>query len=68
MASTLAANIKTSRESAKLTQAQLAEKSGISQSMLNQIEKGKRLPSLTALDAIAGGLGTKAGYLLLDEA
>ena len=68
MASTLAANIKTRRQTAKLTQEELAKKAGISQSMLNQIEQDKRTPSITALEAIAGGLGTKAGYLLLDEA
>ena len=68
MASTLAANIKTRRQTAKMTQEELAKKAGISQSMLNQIEQDKRTPSINALEAIASGLGTKAGYLLLDEA
>lgn len=68
MASTLAANIKTRRQTAKLTQGELAKKAGISQSMLNQIEQDKRTPSITALQAIAKSLDTKAGYLLLDEA
>lgn len=45
------------REERGLTQRALATAAGVSPAMLNEIEKGKRLPSLTKARAIADALG-----------
>lgn len=45
------------RVAAGLTQAQLAEKSGLSQSNISRIEAGHRLPKADTIRALAYGLG-----------
>jgi DNA-binding XRE family transcriptional regulator len=45
------------REERRLTQRELAAQSGLSPSTINEIEKGKKAPSLTAARAIANALG-----------
>lgn len=40
------------REAARLTQAEVAARSGISQSRLSHYENGRRLPGLTTLDRL----------------
>lgn len=47
------------RKQYHLTQAQLAELSGISQGSLSEIEAGKRAPILTTIHKICTGLGIK---------
>lgn len=46
---TIAQAIREKRKELDLTQAQLAERSGVTQGHLSQIEKGDRRPSLTTL-------------------
>lgn len=43
----------------KMTQKELAKKSGIRQSNLSRIERGVSMPNLSTLQAIAAGLGKK---------
>ena len=42
------------RKEWKFTQAELARRAGISQSWVNHIEKGRRLPSHRVMTALAG--------------
>ena len=42
-----------------MTQKELAEKSGVSQSTINRIEKGECMPTLNVLSDLAKGLGKK---------
>ena len=60
----LAARLRERRTRAGLQLAELAEKAGISQAMLSDFERGRRLPTLPALDALAVALGTSAAALL----
>ena len=53
------------RLAAKLTLHDLAERCGLSQPFLSQLENGKSLPSLLTLHRIAGALGTTAHELLV---
>ncbi len=47
-----------------LTQSQLAERVGITQAFLAEIEKGRKRPSLEVLEKLCGALGCSADYLL----
>jgi transcriptional regulator with XRE-family HTH domain len=47
-----------------LTQEELAHRSDLDYSYLNQIENGKRNPSLQAIDRIARALGVTANDLI----
>lgn len=60
-------NIKTARESANLTQAQLAELTGMDQSEISRIERGSRGLSVNRLGLIAEALSVRAGDLLNDR-
>lgn len=60
----LGAAIRACRETRKYSQADLARKSGISVSHLCLLEKDKREPSLSAVEAIAGALQLPASILL----
>ncbi len=57
------------REESGLTQKELAEKTGVSQSNLSKIENGAYLPSLTVLKRIATGLDKRltVQFLSLEE-
>ena len=46
------------------TQAQLAERVGITQAFLAEIEKGRKRPSLEVLEKLCDALGCSADYLL----
>lgn len=48
--------IKVWREYRQMTQAELAEKSGMAQATIAQMEGGKRVSSVTALKKVAGAL------------
>jgi transcriptional regulator with XRE-family HTH domain len=50
-----------------LTLADLAAASGVSRSMLSEVERGSRVPTVLILDRIATGLGTSIARLLRDE-
>lgn len=47
-----------------LTQSQLAERVGITQAFLAEIEKGRKRPSLEVLEKLCDALGCSADYLL----
>lgn len=55
--------IKQKREEQRLTQAQLAEKSGLQQSHICRLESGKHSPSYKTLEKIASALGITIGDL-----
>jgi transcriptional regulator with XRE-family HTH domain len=56
--------VKSARLAAVLTQRELAERAGISQSLVAQIERGEREPGRNALRSLAGALGTTVSRLL----
>lgn len=60
-------NIRRLRENKKMQQKSLAEKAGITQSMLSQIEKGIKNPSLQVGKEIADILGCKIEDLLVED-
>jgi len=55
------------RTEAELNQAELADKAGISQSAVSQIEKGERAPSFDVLRRLATALGLSTAELLGPE-
>lgn len=57
-------NLKLLRQERGLTLQQLAERSGVSKAMLNQIEAGKSSPTIALGWKIANGLGVQFGALL----
>jgi transcriptional regulator with XRE-family HTH domain len=50
-----------------LTLEELAAASGVSRSMLSEVERGSRVPTVLVLDRIATGLGTSIARLLREE-
>jgi transcriptional regulator with XRE-family HTH domain len=50
-----------------LTLEELATASGVSRSMLSEVERGSRVPTVLVLDRIATGLGTSIARLLREE-
>lgn len=63
----IGANIRTIREEKGLTQAQLAEQINVTQSMLCQIERGSKPPTLPLSIEIAAVLGCDLNRLTSDE-
>ncbi|MBQ3079950.1 MAG: helix-turn-helix transcriptional regulator [Clostridia bacterium] len=63
----LGRRIRIQRRAAKMTQEQLAEKSGISLSYIGHIERGTRKASLETLVSIANALNTSPSLLLQDS-
>ncbi len=59
----LGQRIRAFRAERALQQRQLAEKAGLSPSMLSQIESGRLTPSLPTLGKLAGALGVSIGSL-----
>ncbi|WP_027347274.1 helix-turn-helix domain-containing protein [Hamadaea tsunoensis] len=55
------------RRARHLTLEQLAAASGVSRSMLSDVERGGRTPTVLTLDRIATGLGTSIARLLQDQ-
>jgi transcriptional regulator with XRE-family HTH domain len=60
----LGARLRERRTRAGLQLADLAERAGVSQAYLSDMERGRKLPTLQALDALAAALGTSAAALL----
>ncbi len=56
--------LRESREEKKLTQADVAEKAGISTSYYARIERGEEQPSLPTIKTLVGILKVKAGDIL----
>ena len=63
----LSRNIKLYRVNSGLSQAELAEKAGISVPYLGAVERGDKWPSPTTLAALASSLGHEPYALLLPE-
>lgn len=59
----LAANVTRLRRAKELTQVELAEKVGVSEVMINRIEKGKSTPGAELLFSLADILGVPADNL-----
>lgn len=57
-------NVKAARLEAKLSQEQLAERSGFTQQYLSGLERGQRNPTIVSLYEIALALGTTPIELL----
>lgn len=64
---TLARHMKERRKSLGLTQEQLAEKSGLSPNYIAKLELEKRIPSMSALVALAEALEVAVPELLSEE-
>ncbi|GAA2637960.1 XRE family transcriptional regulator [Actinomadura fulvescens] len=60
----LGPRIRGARQAAGLSLDDLAARSGVSRSMLSDVERGAKLPSILVLDRIASGLGAPIGRLL----
>jgi transcriptional regulator with XRE-family HTH domain len=60
----LGARIRASREALGLTQEQLAEAAHVTSNYVGVLERGQKLPSLDALDALARALKTSPAELL----
>lgn len=56
------------RKSKKITQKQLANRTGLSPSLLSQIENGQIAASLTTLDKLSASLNVKLSYFLEEDA
>jgi transcriptional regulator with XRE-family HTH domain len=56
--------LKSARLASGLTQRELAEKAGVSQSLVAQIERGEREPGRNALRGLAEALGITVSWLL----
>ncbi len=63
----LGERIKQIRESRKLSRSELAQRSSVSEEMIEFIENNKMLPSLSPLLKIARSLGVRLGTFLDDE-
>ena len=60
--------IQRARESAGISQGELAAKMGLTQAALSNYELGKRRPSLSKLEDIANSLGKPLSYFLEEPA
>lgn len=60
-------NIRVLREQKHMSQAALAEIVGVNSSMITQIERGSKMPTLVLAADIATALGVKVDALLEDE-
>lgn len=64
MANVIAKNLKWIRQSRNMSLDQLAEVTGVSKSMLGQIERGVSSPTIQTLWKISSGLGVNFTYLI----
>jgi DNA-binding XRE family transcriptional regulator len=64
----IASQLATLRREQKLTQRQLAERSGIPQSEISRIETGDANPTYATLSAIAEPFGARVGFIRSDAA
>jgi transcriptional regulator with XRE-family HTH domain len=63
----LGERIRLERQRRKLSLEVLAAQAGVSRSMLSDVERGEKVPSVLVLDRIATGLGTSIARLLGEE-
>jgi transcriptional regulator with XRE-family HTH domain len=66
-AAAMGARIRTMRRARGLTLERLAAASGVSRSMISEIERGGRAPTVLVLDRIATALGSSIARLTQDE-
>lgn len=64
---TVILRLKQEREKQKLSQLELAFKSGVSQNMIAYIETGKRTPTLSTLIKLCNALNINPSVLFTDE-
>lgn len=64
----IASQLMTLRREQKLTQKQLAKKSGIPQSEISRIETGDANPTYATLSALAEPFGVRVGFIGIDAA
>ena len=64
---TLGERIRLERQQRRLSLEALAARTGVSRSMLSDIERGAKVPTVLVLDRIATGLGTSIARLLGEE-
>ena len=64
---TIAERIRLTRQKKKLSQAELADASGVNKKSLSRYELGASIPPADALKAIADALAVSADYLLSDD-
>jgi transcriptional regulator with XRE-family HTH domain len=64
----LAARLRHLRAARELTLDALAERSGVSRSMISLVERGESSPTAAILDRLAAGLGVTLASLFADEA
>ncbi len=64
--STIGLKLRSTREEQGMTQAELAEKAGVSAGLVGQIENGRVQPSLKTLENLADVLGVSPCYFVLD--
>lgn len=67
MKMTIGERIRAERKKAGMTQKKLAEKTGASQSVINQWERGTRNPTITSIKKIAQGLEIPFETLIIDD-
>ncbi|GAW28959.1 helix-turn-helix domain-containing protein [Carboxydocella sp. ULO1] len=60
------ARLKAVRKTLGLSQARLAELSGVSQAYISELEAGSKQPTLTILDKLASALGVTVAELIED--
>lgn len=65
--SSVGKKLKFLRKSKKITQKQLADRTGLSPSLLSQIENGQIAASLTTLDKLSSSLHVKISYFLDED-
>ena len=61
---TFGANVEAARKKKGLTQEELADRAGVSQSMINHIERGRKKPSLDIAITIAREFNTTVDALV----
>src|SRR6266536_2403100 len=64
----LGARLQSTRQASDLTLHQLADRSGVSVSMLSAVERGEKAPTVVVLGRIADGLDTPVERLLGQDA
>jgi transcriptional regulator with XRE-family HTH domain len=67
MVAALGERIRAERTRQRLSLEALAERSGVSRSMLSAVERGEKTPTVLVLHRIADGLGSKVSRLLGEE-
>jgi len=63
---TIGQNIRRVRTEKRWNQAELAERAGLSENYIGNIERGEKLPSLETFIVLVNALGTSADILLAD--